>query len=701
MSPIRLVPQRALPVLIGLLAVFTGPLPTAAQTRPDTLHTDTTNLGPRLEPILDALSTTDRTATLAAEQLANLKAQPLALNRASVADLSMLPRLTSRDAHRIVQYRTDNGPFTAVEDLRAVDGIGPAAVQSVRPFLQLEETASRSIFPPIRTITSNLRVRLTQRYTRRLDLGRGFREDRFLGPPGRLTTRLQLAYERRLQLALTLDKDPGEPLRWSPQTQTYGFDHITGSLALRDLGRLETLVLGDFTAQFGQGVALWQGLRFGKGRDPIAPAHKRGRGVRPYHSASETSFFRGAAATIGLPGELSLTAFASRRRRDASVDSSSAAGTGPLPVRTVSGGGQHRTPSELARKGTFGETTLGGALAYRRAGLHLGVTGYRARFSRPLRPGDRPYRRFRVTGDGTSMLGGYGTVFLGDYTVFGDVARSPRGSFGGLLGAALDGDYAEAVVVGRRYPPDFASFYGNAFGDGSRPQNEMGVYTGLQLQLAPKWSVGAYLDQYRAPWLQFNVPRPSTGWEARVVLDYAPRPWLSSYVQVRVQDEDEGTEYRRAGRSLEGLQRKRRYSTRWHTEYLFSDALTVRTRLELSLHTTPDARSNGFFLSQGLRWSPHPTLTADVRIAFFDTDGFPARIYAYEHDLRYSFSAPVFFDRGRRAYALVRYEPFSSLALEAKYGVTRYDNRTTIGSGLNQIEGSRRREVRLQVHWTP
>lgn len=227
MSPIRLVPQRALPVLIGLLAVFTGPLPTTAQTRPDTLHTDTTNLGPRLEPILDALSTTDRTATLAAEQLANLKAQPLALNRASVADLSMLPRLTSRDAHRIVQYRTDNGPFTAVEDLRAVDGIGPAAVQSVRPFLQLEETASRSIFPPIRTITSNLRVRLTQRYTRRLDLGRGFREDRFLGPPGRLTTRLQLAHERRLQLALTLDKDPGEPLRWSPQTQTYGFDHIT------------------------------------------------------------------------------------------------------------------------------------------------------------------------------------------------------------------------------------------------------------------------------------------------------------------------------------------------------------------------------------------------------------------------------------------------------------------------------------------
>jgi DNA uptake protein ComE-like DNA-binding protein len=699
MSPAHSALQRTLTALIGLLALTAGPICAAAQPRTDTLSADTTNLAPRLEPILDALNTPERTATLAAEHLADLEARPLALNQASATDLSTLPPLSLRDAHRIVQHRTENGPFDAVEDLRSIEGIGPTTVHAVRPFLRLGETASPSVFPGFDTITSNLSFRLTQRFTRRLDLGRGFREDRFLGPPGRLTTRLQLAHERRLQLALTLDKDPGEPIRWSPETQTYGFDHVTGSLAFHDLGRIETLVLGDFTAQFGQGVALWQGLRFGKGRDPIAPAQGRGRGIRPYHSASETSFFRGGAATLGLPGGVSLTAFASRRNRDASVDSSFVSTDGPLPVRTVSGGGQHRTPSELARKGTFGDTTVGGALTYRRTGLHLGVTGYHARFSRPLRPGNQPYRRFRVTGRETSMVGTYGTAYIEEYSLFGEVARSHRGRYGGLLGAALEKDYAEAVLVGRRYPSGFASFYGNAFGDGGRTQNEVGVYLGLQLQFAPKWTIGTYFDQHRAPWLQFNVPRPSSGWEARTVLEYEPRPWLSSYVQVRVQSEDVGTEYSRAGRSLDGLHRERRYSSRWHTEYSFSDALTVRTRLELSQHTTPQARSNGLFLAQGLRWTPHPGLTADARIAFFDTDGFPARIYAYEHDLRYSFSAPVFFDQGRRSYILVRYEPFSSLTFEAKYGVTSYDNRATIGSGLNQVEGARRRELRLQVHW--
>ncbi len=700
MSPVRSSFGLALATFIGLFILLASPIRTIAQPRTDTLSADTTDLGPYLESVLDALGTTDRTGILAAEHFANLQAHPIALNRAPASDLSMLPELSMGDAHRIVQYRTTNGPFDSLDDLDTVEGIGSATVRAVRPFLRLGSAAPPSVFPAFNTIVSNLRLSLTQRFSRQLDLGRGFREERFLGPPGRLTTRLRLDHERRLQLALTLDKDPGEPIRWSPATQTYGFDHVAGSLALRDLGRIQTLVLGDFTAQFGQGVALWQGLRFGKGRDPIAPAQKRGRGIRPYRSASETSFFRGMAATVDLPDELSLTAFASRRNRDASIDSSLANTDSPLPIRTVSGGGRHRTPSELARKGTFGETTVGGALEYHRSVLHLGVTGYHARFTRPLRPGDQPYRQFRVSGRATSMIGAYGTVYLGDYSLFSEIARSPRGTYGGLLGAALDTDYAEAILVGRRYPTNFASFYGNAFGDGSRTQNETGVYTGLRLRVSPKWTVGTYFDQYRAPWLRFNVPRPSTGWEARGVLEYEPRPWLSSYLQARVQDEDVGTDHLSTGRRLKGLHRERRHSARWHTEYSFSDALTVRTRLELSHHSTPQTHSRGFFLAQGLRWNPHPALTVDTRIAFFDTDGFAARIYAYEHDLRYSFSAPVFFDRGRRSYLLVRYEPLSSLALEAKYGITSYENRTTIGSGLNQVEGSRRREFRLQIHWT-
>ncbi|MFB6272705.1 MAG: ComEA family DNA-binding protein [Salinibacter sp.] len=690
---------------IGLLFLMGGWSPGLAQPLADSTTTDTLDLGPRVAPLLDNFGTTTRRAEQVAERFARLQKNPLNLNRASAADLSGLPTLSASLAHRIVRYRSEHGPFERLAALRAVKGVSPETLRALRPFLTVSTGSKAPVFPSLGTIASNLEFSLIQRYTRDLDLGRGYQENRFLGPPGRLTTRLRLEHERRLQLALTLDKDPGEPLRWAPATDTYGFDHVAGSLALRDLGPVKTLILGDFSAQFGQGLALWQGIRLGKGRDPVSSVLQSGRGLLPYRSASEANFFRGAALTVGLSAGWSLSTFASHRNRDASLDSSLVDGrssSGPLPVRTVSAGGRHRTPSEVARKGTFGETTVGAALEYQSPKLHAGATGYYARFNRPLRPGNKPYRRYRVSGRHTSTISAYATAYLDPYTLFGEGARTPNGAVGGLLGASVDvGERAKAIVLARHYPPQLATFYGNAFGDGGRPQNETGVYTGLRLRVSEDWTLGAYFDQFRSPWLGFNVPRPATGWEARTVLTYEPRPWLSTYLQLRAQGQEEGTEHRGSGgRVLEGLHPERRSSARWHMEYTFSDAFTVRTRVQLSHYNSPTTSASGFYLSQGLRWVPFPRLQFDARLAFFDTEGFAARIYAYEHDLLYSFSVPVFFDRGRRSYLLVEYAPLSALTLEAKYGITSYANRTTIGSGLNRIQGASRRSVGLQIRWT-
>lgn len=700
------VPSPSLLAKIPILVLLVGGLSAGyAQPDPDSTAADTTDLSTRLEPILDSFSASEDQAAQVAERFARLRNNPMNLNHASAADLAVLPGLSPRLAQRIVNHRSEQGLFQSLNSIQDVEGITAETVRTVRTFLIVRKEPKSGLFPSVNTILSNLDIQWIQSYTRRLELGRGYRTNRFRGSPGRLTSRFRLEHERRLQFALTLDKDPGEPLRWSPSTDTYGADHVVGSLTLRNLGPVQTLILGDFSGQFGQGVGLWQGIRFGKGRDPVSPVLQRGRGIRPYQSASESNFFRGVATTIDLPVNLSLTAFGSRRARDASLDSSlttNAPTDTPIPVRTISSGGLHRTPAELARKGTFTETTIGGALDYQSSSLHLGTVGYYARFNRPIRPGDKPYRRYRVSGRNTSTISTYGTAYVGNYTIFGEATRTASGSYGGVLGGAVDlGAVGQAIVLGRRYPPRLAPFHGNAFGNGGRPQNETGVYTGLRLRVAPNWTIGAYFDQYRAPWLRFNMPRPSTGWEARAVIEYAPRPWLSTYLQMRVQSEDESTEYGGPGdRQIEGVLRERRRSLRWHMEYAFTDALSVRTRTELSRHSTPRSTASGFYLSQGVRWAPHASVQIDARIAFFDTDGFAARIYAYEHDLLYSFSVPVFFDRGRRSYVLAQYEPFPSLTLEAKFGITRYDNRERIGSGLNEIEGSRRRDLRLQVRWT-
>jgi competence protein ComEA len=51
---------------------------------------------------------------------------PININRATVSDLDSLDGIGPVIAKRIIAFRTANGPFTAVEDLLKVSGIGDA-----------------------------------------------------------------------------------------------------------------------------------------------------------------------------------------------------------------------------------------------------------------------------------------------------------------------------------------------------------------------------------------------------------------------------------------------------------------------------------------------------------------------------------------------------------------------------------------------
>ena len=51
------------------------------------------------------------------------------LNKATVEELSQLKGIGMKYAEKIVQYRDKNGPFTNVEDLLNVQGIGPKTLE--------------------------------------------------------------------------------------------------------------------------------------------------------------------------------------------------------------------------------------------------------------------------------------------------------------------------------------------------------------------------------------------------------------------------------------------------------------------------------------------------------------------------------------------------------------------------------------------
>ncbi len=641
------------------------------------------------ERLLESLTDAEADPTALLETLEHLADHPLALNTAPAEALAQIPMLGHRHAVALVRFRDTFGPFKHLTDMLAVEGITQALFTSIRPYLILntpepERTAEAPRKP--------LRFRLRQRYARRLTLGRGYTDTTrttYLGTPGRVYTRLQVDHPR-LRLNLTAEKDPAEPFAWAPGTRTFGFDFTSAHAAVHNLGRLKTLILGDYAVAFGQGLVFWRNSGFGKGRDPVRPIVRSGAGLIPYGSSNENAFFRGIANTVALTRTLSLTALASRRTLDATRDTAGF-------IRTLGTSGLHRTPAEVNRKDQLLETLIGGALTFHTQRLHAGLTGYRNRFDMPLAFRDAPVSSMR-------MVGIYGTMVTGPLTWFGEGATNSKG-YAGIGGVQVQADKTlEAVFLVRHYPQPFSSLHGYGFGErNGKMHNETGWYLGLKLRLPGPWHMAAYMDQFHFSDAGNPSPRPGTGYETLAVVEYdPPGNRTSAYLQVRHETKSTPAVHANVrGVLFRGVQSKTRQSVRLHGSWQPEPRLRFRGRIEGTRSVEAAMPSEtGFLLYQEVRWQLHPRLWTEGRITFFDTSAFDARVYAFENDVRYVLTNPALSGQGQRTYLLLQYTPTRHLTFWLKWAETQYEKVRSVGSGLDEAPGNRLRDIRVQVQWT-
>jgi hypothetical protein len=635
------------------------------------------------------------------EALFLLYTNPLDLNTATADELAATFILSHEQIKAFLSYRQQAGPLSSLYELQALPELDLATIRRLIPFVTIN-TRAPSLRDGLRQPTQHF---LILRSRRVLEPARGFMPidsgsrstTRYAGDPYQHYLRYRYARAGAYSFGFTLEKDPGELLfYWDPKRRILGPDFSSFHAQLQNRGRLKNLIIGDFQMQAGQGLVMAGGFAFGKGAEVIRTTYRSTLGLRPYTSVLEAGFFRGAAATYALSPRVELTTFVSYTHRSASTVEDDSSDT---VISSLLTSGLHRTPSERARQGSITEQNMGLHALYttRSRNGQLGVTALHTTFGgAQLQRRDLPYNRFEFRGNENLLLGLHGNYRWQNIHLFGEAARSQSGGIGALGGMIAPlSKTLDLSVLARHYDRHFHSFYGNAFSEGSRPINEQGIYWALRYTPSRAWQFSAFYDRFRFPWLRYRVHAPSAGDDYFVHAQYTPNKRLRVYALYH--EKNKALNLPNSGEIMAPVVTTTRRTALINFDYDSPLRYHIRSRIQLGDFTYQGfSRSRGIALVQDLSWR-WPRWELSGRMAFFNTDDFDSRLYVYEKDVLYAFSLPTYSDQGTRHYLMARYTLSKHTKLWVRWAQTRYLNRKTISSGLDEIQGRTRSELKLQL----
>ena len=108
----------------------------------------------------------------------------------------------------------------------------------------------------------------------------------------------------------------------------------------------------------------------------------------------------------------------------------------------------------------------------------------------------------------------------------------------------------------------------------------------------------------------------------------------------------------------------------------------------------------GYLIYQDFAFVPlRAKLSANLRISYFNTPSYNSRLYAYEDDILYNFSFGMYSGKGFRNYMNVKYKLLKNTDVWLRYSLFHYKNINVIGSGLDEINGNEKSEVKFQLRY--
>jgi hypothetical protein len=611
------------------------------------------------------------------DDLENLYQNPLNINQATSEELKQLHFLSEVQIENMLIYRKKTGLIYSLYELATVDGFTVDILQKIEPFISFEGDEKHQ---DKTENTGDLFLRGSRSFSHPPEEGESKNE----GSSEKYYLRLKQS-QGGTAFGFVAEKDPGEA--FFRKSNKHGFDYKSAFLNFRTGKNDDRIFIGDYHVQFGQGLVAWQGFSIGKSSE-TTQIFRSAAGIRSYSSTDENLFFRGLAGQFKFR-KFTIHSFISFHALDANVDTIE----GKASFGAFQTSGYHRTGSEIAGENTIKQLAGGGHIGYSYHRWTFGLTTVYNRFNLEMVRSNEPYNQFLPDGKenlaaAIDWKGSVKKVFL-----FGEAAISQNKGKALLAGIMLKpASTMELSMVYRNIGKTYFSYFSNAFTESAKANDEHAFYMGAKLFPAPRWIIWAYADLFSHRWLKYQTAAPSTGTEFFAQLGYNQSKRTRYYLRFFQEDKAQ----KLITDNIKYNEQQLIDRLRFNFSHELNDRFTLKSRIEMAWYSKLSSES-GILICQDLLFTPPAkSFSMNGRLAYFRTDGYNSRLYAYENDVLYSFSIPALFGEGFRCYVNLQKNIDDRLTCWIKLASTFKFAQSIDEQG---VESSSKTEVRLQLRY--
>lgn len=518
----------------------------------------------------------------------------------------------------------------------------------------------------------------------------------YLGDPVHESVRYDLQVRQgkeQWRTGLVMDKDAGERWRWKPP--------FSDSFSLyasyqKESGILRRAIVGHYRLQLGNGLLVNQ--QFTLGKNLLSNSFFRtGQEMSVHSSTTEDGYMQGAAVRLRMTDRLELMPFVSARQIDGTVSEDQLA--------SWATDGYHRTQGENDKRHAAWLSNGGMRVKWKgewfEIGANLLYSHFNKEYNRPLRTYNTRWFRGK---DLLQTSFDYRLQWFG-FDCRGEFAIDDKGGW-----ATVDGiqhslwDDWSATFLFRNYSKTYRQLLASTISESSAMQGETGLTLSAQGSLSRHWKMETYADWFRFSQPQYGIYQPSEGYEISGKLSWNKNAShrgdlipMEGSLRYRIKAKFKNNTLTDAPNDLTPYYRQT-------LDGVFAvepmPGLRLKTQIRSRIYSVQNIGgfSSGLAISQALIWQPEESrVKGEMQGAWFNADDYDCRLYLTERNILYGFSLPMLYGRGERLSLTGTCRINRRFTAEAKFVTTHYEKTTTIGSGLQSINGKWKNDLWLQL----